>query len=123
MAALLSWWYGRGLRGQAQRVLARIDRTAEFFSISLLFRTLFDPFRQIDANPTVGGSMDMRMHAAFDRMFSRLIGFMVRSFSIGIGFGAILLIGLIGLLQLVLWPFVPVLPLIGLLLVVLGVGP
>ena len=120
LLTLLSWWYDRGWKGQAARVKRRVARMAEYFSLGLLARTLFDPFRQIDAGAPQGGNVNMQMHALFDRTFSRIIGFAVRSCSIFIGLGAVGFSAVTGALQLALWPLVPALPLIGLVLFAMG---
>jgi hypothetical protein len=110
--ALLSWWYTAGWARLANRAGERISSMLETFSVSLLLRTLFNPFRQIDAGG-VRGPLDVQMRAWFDRSFSRLFGAAVRSFFILMGLGAAFFIGILGLVELVLWPFVPLLPLIG----------
>ena len=49
LVGIFQWWYGAGWRRHMQRVGLGVLRTADFFSIGLLVRTLFDPFRQISA--------------------------------------------------------------------------
>jgi hypothetical protein len=120
LLTLVSWWYDRGWKGQAARAKRRTMRTAEYFSLGLLARTLFDPFRQIDAGVPQGGNVNVQMHALFDRTFSRVIGFVIRSFSIFIGLGAVGFSVVVGGLQVVFWPLVPVFPLIGLVLFASG---
>lgn len=123
LLSVFSWWYGQGLKGQAGRISARLDRLIEFFSIGLLARTLFDPFKQIDANASADGSVNLKLHAWFDRLFSRIMGAIVRSFSIGIGLLCMFLVGVFGLVQLLVWPLVPFLPLIGLVMFIGGWTP
>lgn len=92
----------------------------ESFSVELLARTLFDPFRQISAAQVRGGGLDAQLRAMGDRAFSRVFGAVVRTLFIVLGLLAALLAGVIGVLQLVLWPLVPLMPLIGIGLAVLG---
>jgi len=94
-------------------------RVLETFSVGLLLRTLFAPFRQISAG-NVQGPMAVQVRALGDRLFSRVFGAVVRGFFILFGLIGALLAGLFGLVQLLLWPLLPVLPLVGLLLMVLG---
>ena len=122
IVGLLGWWYGPGWRGCMGRVVDRLAATADFFSISLLLRTLFSPFRQISAG-SVRGPLGVQLRAFFDRLISRLIGAMVRSAMIIAG-GVILTIQAIaGGLASVGWLFVPALPLVGLLLMLIGWMP
>lgn len=115
ISALFSWWYGKGWAQLGQRVMLRVSRALGFFSVGILARTLFDPFRQIDA-AGVRGSFQVQMRAFFDRSFSRVVGFFLRSMVIvfGLAVGTVLLIS--GAIQLVVWPLLPFLPLVGLLI-------
>ena len=116
--SLFSWWYGHGWSGQARRIGLRINGIMDFFSISILSRTLFDPFRQIDAQPHAGP----RPQAFFDQLFSRAMGFVVRSFTILFGLATATGVAIIGLFQLMLWPLMPLTPLFGIILAMWGLG-
>lgn len=122
IVALFSWWYGVGWAQRTKRSGTRIQLALEMFSVSLLLRTLFDPFRQISAGQ-VRGSFDARMHAFGDRLFSRIFGAVVRSLFICIGVVLALFTGLFGLLELVIWPVIPLFPVMGLILMVIGWKP
>lgn len=112
LVALVSWWYTTAWNNLGKRVEQRLATVMSFFSVGLLFRTLFDPFRQIAAAQTKG-SIDAQFRAWGDRLFSRAVGFVVRSIFIVFGLLAGLLTLLFGGLQIILWPFVPLLPVIG----------
>lgn len=118
--SLLRWWYGLGWLDQLKLVRDRFDRTADFFSIELSLRTLFKPFRQIDADAVSKGPLNVVLRAMFDQMFSRVFGAVIRSIMIIIGSIAILLEAIFGGLRLAMWPLVPVLPLIALPLTLTG---
>jgi hypothetical protein len=120
IVALFSWWYGAGWARAAGRVGSRMQIMLETFSVALLLRTLFDPFRQISAGQ-VRGSFDTQLRAMGDRAFSRVFGAVVRSIFIFIGVVGALGMGLFGLVVLIVWPIVPFLPLIGILLMTMGV--
>lgn len=111
--AVFSWWYGAGWARLAKRVMQRTDNVLAFFSVGTLAKTLFAPFRQISAGQ-VQGSMDVQMRAFFDRLISRIVGAVVRSFMIIAGLFSALFAVLLGLLQMLAWPLVPLLPLAGL---------
>lgn len=115
IVGLLSWWYGAGWQQRFTILKERLAMTVDYFSIDLLAKTLFAPFRQISAG-NVNGPVGVKLQAFFDRLISRLIGAMVRSTMIVIGFGAIFIHSLIGIITVVVWAFIPLLPLFGLLL-------
>lgn len=119
---MMTWWYTDGWRQCALRAKERLEATLDYFSISLLFKTLFAPFRQISAG-NVRGSLDVQMRAFFDRLVSRAIGSVVRLIMIGIGSFVIVLNVVVGGIILLLWAIVPALPFIGLILFVFGWVP
>jgi hypothetical protein len=117
--ALFSWWYTTAWKDLARRIERRIGRTLDFFSVGLLFRTLFDPFRQIAASK-VRGSVDAQLRAWADRTFSRFFGAAIRGLFIIIGLFSTALFMVIGFVQLIVWPFIPLLPLIAVLGMIMG---
>lgn len=119
IVGILSWWYGAGWRQRFTILKERLANTMDYFSIDLLARTLFAPFRQISAGK-VSGPLSVKIHAFFDRLVSRVIGAMVRSTMIVIGIGAIFIHSILGLITVIAWAFVPFLPLIGVLLFISG---
>ena len=110
--ALFQWWYGAGWVDQRSLLALRLDKIGDFFSIPLLVRTLFQPFRQISAE-TFNGPLNLQMRLWFDNLFSRFFGAFMRTFMIIIGGLWWLLNGLVGVLWLLLWPLFPALPLVG----------
>jgi hypothetical protein len=85
------------------------------FSIRILLRTLFSPWRRIITYP--GAGLDAKMRAFGDNLVSRCIGFTIRSFVLFAAAIAFILLGLLALLELVVWPLVP---LAGVALIVKG---
>lgn len=110
--SFVRWWYGLGWLDQVGLVRQRLGRTADFFSIRLSLKTLFSPFKQIDADRTKKGSLDVILRAVFDQLFSRFVGVIVRSILIVIGCIALLGEILVGSLGLAAWPFMPIAPLV-----------
>lgn len=117
---LLRWWYGDGLRQRVQLIANRLDGTIDYFSVDLLLKTLFAPFRQISAG-RVDGPLGVQLRAMIDKLFSRVIGALVRLMILIVGGVTIGLQVLLGLLVLVIWLIVPLLPIIGIGLAVMGV--
>lgn len=122
IAGILSWWYGPGWRERVVAMRESLASTMDYFSIGLLLKTLFSPFRQISAGQ-VRGPLAVQMRAFFDRLISRLIGAMVRTTIIIVGLVAIFFSMVIGVIGLVLWAFIPLLPIAGLVLWLIGWMP
>lgn len=118
--ALVSWWYGSGWLDQIGLVRRRFAGVADRYSLSLLLRTLFSPFKQLDAYSGGSGPLDARMRAWLDRLISRLIGAMIRSLMLIVGLIAIVIEAMFAVFRLVFWPLVPALPVIGLVLALVG---
>lgn len=116
---LLVWWYGAAWVDVLKQVFGRAERILVAFSVGLLARTLFAPFRQIDAGQ-VRGSLEVQLHAWFDRTFSRVIGFLVRSIMICTGCLAAALAVAAGIVWAILWVLIPVLPAVGIFLMLTG---
>lgn len=112
--SFLEWWYSRGWAIYFEGFRARIRNSADFFSIGLLLKTLFQPFRQISANESdENRGIDAHFQIIIDKLISRLIGAIVRICIIVAGL-ILMTIEIIGGIALgILWPFVPLLPIAG----------
>lgn len=122
IVGLIGWWYGPGWRQRVSLVGERLAATLDFFSIDLLLRTLFSPFRQISAGG-VRGPLGVQLRAFFDRLLSRLIGAGIRLVLILVGSLALVATVLIGGLVIILWAVVPLLPIVGFMLLLIGWVP
>ncbi len=99
------WWYGPGWIGVGRGLNRRLSNLAEAFSVDLLLRTLFAPWRRIVSYPEA--SLGAHFHALIDNFVSRCIGFIVRlSVIIAAGLSAVVLL-ILGVGQLVAWPVLP----------------
>lgn len=122
LVGILTWWYGDGWRKRVVMVGGRIARSNDYFSVGLLLATLFSPFRQISAG-AVEGSFGVQMRALLDRLISRMIGMIVRTFMIIIGLIVIFFQAIFGGIVVLAWLLVPLLPIMGLLMLVIGWVP
>lgn len=122
LVGILSWWYGDGWRQRFSIVKSRLARTSDYFSISILLKTLFSPYRQISAG-NVSGPIGVQLRASVDRLISRVVGMFVRLFVIIAGILSISLQAAIGIIVLSGWMFVPALPMIGLMMFAIGWVP
>jgi hypothetical protein len=118
----LRWWYSAGWQWAWERSVGqRVQWCVETFSLGTLVRTLFAPFKQTFAGQAKGSIGDF-FRALVDKTISRVIGFFVRSFLIGIALGCIVFVFITGLLLLLLWPFIPLTPILAVVLLGIGVG-
>lgn len=122
LVGILTWWYGDGWRERAGMIGVRIARANDYFSVGTLLATLFSPFRQISAG-SVGGSIATQFRGLIDKLISRIIGAIIRTFMIIFGLLVILLQAIFGAIVLVFWLFVPLFPVIGLVMAVIGWVP
>ena len=97
--------------------VAKLERmllsTLDFFSVSILFKTLFNPFRQIVG---VSANGSIAMQAVIDSLISRFIGAVIRLVTLLIGMLVISLQTVASLLALLIWIVMPTVPMIAVIL-------
>lgn len=119
IVGIVSWWYGAGWKSLIVRVREALLTVYDNFSLGLLLRTLFSPWRQISAG-RVRGPLGVQIRAFFDRLISRIIGGIVRSVVLIFGSIAVLGVALVGLLRIVLWPLLPLFPIVATIWAITG---
>ena len=102
-----TWWYGRGWQQLAHNMHRRITKTSSMFSVPILLRTLFAPWKRIITYP--GASIDAKIRAFGDNMVSRAVGFSVRLLVLFSAAIMLLLVSAVAVIELVVWPFLPLL--------------
>lgn len=122
IVGLFSWWYGAGWLRCLVAVRDNLLSVYDYFSLDLLLRTLFAPFRQISAGK-VRGPIGVQVRALVDRLISRAIGSIMRTVMIVVGSATLFIAAVIGLLRIVIWPIIPVLPVIFVLFAMIGWVP
>lgn len=122
IVGMFSWWYGAGWKRCAMRVQEKLASLYDYFSLGLLVKTLFAPFRQISAGK-VRGSLETQARAWFDRLISRVVGACVRTCVIIAGIVALTIRALFGLLQIVAWPLIPAIPVVMIVMGMIGWVP
>ena len=103
--AFFGWWYGAGWRQVARNVGLRLTKTSHMFSVPILLRTLFAPWRRIMTYP--GAGLGERVRALGDNLVSRAVGFTVRIFVLVTVSVLLLLVGIAGIIEIALWPLAP----------------
>ncbi|MDQ5913680.1 MAG: hypothetical protein QG623_299 [Patescibacteria group bacterium] len=116
---ILGWWYGAGFKDLIARFKTLFEGTVDFFSIDILAKSLFQPFRQTLTDVHYKRTLGQKIG---DAVVSRSVGFITRFFIILIG-GLLMIFELLAFgLILLLWPFVPFSPALFIMMAVLGVG-
>lgn len=103
--ALIQWWYGRGWSGVIKANQQRLLHLADMFSVEILVRTMFAPWKRIITYP--GAGLDAHLRAWVDNLVSRVVGFFIRSFVLFSAAVAVLALSLLGVAELVFWPLAP----------------
>jgi len=121
---LFIWWYGAGLKTRTARVTNTLKRTQDNFSIGLALKTLFKPFRQIDAGGASADTpLDSRMRRFLDRTISRFVGAFARLFLVIGGLCTLLVQTIFGAAAISLHLVAPLLPILGIFLTITGMTP
>lgn len=116
------WWYGAGWLAAVKHVIEKISGLYDYFSIDLLLKTLFSPFRQISAG-RVDGPLNIVIRAFFDRLLSRVIGAIVRTIVVFIGLFSLAVAVILGLAYIISWALIPLIPFAGMSLMLAGWMP
>lgn len=122
IVGFLQWWYLRGWTDFIHKILSLLSSLVDSFSISLLLKTLFAPYKQISAYGSGNESIQAQISDFFDKLLSRVIGMILRLIIMAIGIVVILLGVLFGGIAILIWPLLPVLPFVGIILTVVGVS-
>ncbi len=120
IVGLLGWWYVSGWRKVGVILLEKLANTEDFLSIDQLIGSLFAPFKQISATTSRQGTFQDKVREWFDKQFSRIFGFIIRSLLILLGLIWLLIQTLVGLIIFLVWPMLPLLPIIGFILMFSG---
>lgn len=117
--AFIKWWYGAGWLGTVLGTKRRLEDLARNFSLIILLKTLFAPWKQLDAFGGQGRGLDAKLRAWLDKSISRFIGFLVRSATLWAAFFGLIFLLVSRLVWIIIWPC---LPLAVPLLLALGLG-
>jgi hypothetical protein len=105
LIAFFSWWYGRGWQQVAGSFRPRTQAVSDSFSVNQLLKTLFSPWRRIITPP--GRSLEDKMRAMVDNMFSRVIGFFVRLLVLVGAVVTLLVVAIFTVVETFAWPLIP----------------
>lgn len=99
------WWYGPGWKAAAKGISKGINGVSRLFSIPILIRTLFAPWKRIISYP--GASLDAKLRAYGDNIVSRAVGFTVRFLVLLTALATSTVVAVGGIVGCVLWPLAP----------------
>ncbi len=105
MTVFLSWWYKNGWFQIIRSINPRTQEVLAFFSVSQISRTLFAPWRRIITYSSA--SLEAKIRAWFDNLFSRTVGFIVRLIVLFTALIIVILVSLSTLIEILLWPILP----------------
>jgi hypothetical protein len=103
---LIKWWYGPGWIKAFVDIKSRASGIARAFSITILLKTLFAPWKRIITYSD--RSLGDKFRALLDNIVSRAVGFVVRGIVLVAALLLTLLTAVVYLLIALIWPFVPV---------------
>src|SRR5687768_8970679 len=104
---MLRWWYGTGWLQATHRITSLPLGVERHFSVSLLARTLFAPWRRIVS--AGGRSLDAKIRDALDNFVSRCVGFVVRFLVLFTAMLGMLAAFVFSVAAVIIWPLVPLL--------------
>jgi hypothetical protein len=113
-----TWWYSTGWLKTVNDLKRRSNNVLRTFSVFLLIKTLFKPWRRIITYP--GQGLKSRLSALIDNSISRVIGFVIRLFTIIAAFIVFIVVNLISLLSIIIWPILPILIIIAVIKGIVG---
>jgi len=107
MFTYFSWWYSEEPVYLARAAQVITKKVYLNFSVPILLRTLFDPWKR-DVISAENPSLDVAIRIWTANLFSRVIGFIVRSMTILVGIiltGIVFILLIIGIIA---WYFMPI---------------
>lgn len=115
LVSMFQWWYSDGIVKQVNGVKTWLSKINDQFSIPLLLKTMFQPFRQISANES-GLALEDRMRAWLDKLVSRLVGAFIRFFVMIAGVMVMIVAAIVSVFRLIIWILLPFMPILGVIL-------
>ncbi len=114
------WHYGDALVSYIRILKNFWWFVVSYFSMPLLFTTLFVPYKRMTEEPAEG--LSSWLEASVMNSLSRLVGFLVRLFLLGVGFVTLCILTIGGMFVYGIWLILPLLPTVllitGLLLII-----
>lgn len=107
---MITWWYGLGWLQRVASLKAQLANWMKYFSLGILLKTLFQPWKQITTVAGSGTSLDAKKDALIDNMVSRLVGFLVRSSVFFVALLVVAVVLVVNVVYVLIWPLIPLSP-------------
>lgn len=115
---IFRWWYGPGWGQAFRNIKMHTVGVSRSFSIPILLRTLFAPWRRVISYP--GKTLEEHFRAFVDNIVSRSVGFVVRLIVL-ISAAIIIILTAIGYsLLAIVWPLIPLIVIFCIVMGVIG---
>jgi len=112
--SIFQWWYTNGWAERWRGIFTRTSELAESFSLGIILKTLFKPWKQTTSLSSGGFFQKL-----VDNTISRFVGFWIRLFVLFGGLFYIFTSFLVNVVVAIIWPLVPVSPI---LFITIGLG-
>ena len=103
---LLTWWYSRGWLELAHRSAKFVSDLYNYFSVNLLLRTIFAPWKRIISYGSQ--SLNEKLRSLGDNLVSRMVGLGVRLVVLITAVILLFLSLVISVVAVLVWPLVPI---------------
>lgn len=100
-------WYIESIKRISQVAYLMVLKNLDYFSIPLLLKTFFQPWKR-DILSTQGLSLNQKFQIWTFNLMSRIIGAIIRFFTIIIGLILTLVLMIFGLLAVIAWILMPI---------------
>ena len=114
---MLGWWYSQGWLWTLRATQKRLQTVGRVFAVSILIRTLFAPWKQIQTVST----FQTFFRDLVDNTVSRGIGAVVRGAILFWTLVLSILIIIFGIISFIVWPIIPLFVIILPILTISGV--
>jgi len=103
----LGWHYSKAIRSLSRVWKIFLIFIFNYFSIDLLFKNFFDPWKRMDDNYPKSFNLKDYFYAFMTNTIVRIVGIIMRTFLIIIGVTAYLIFALFYPLAIILWLLLP----------------
>jgi hypothetical protein len=101
-----SWWYSAGWKTVLSDIRQRFQFVYSSFSVAIITKTLFAPWRRIISYP--GTSVGDHFRAGVNNLIGRVIGMFIRLAVLFAAAVLCLIIALSGVVEIIAWPLLPI---------------
>ena len=116
----LTWHYSTAYRDFLRAWINYLWFVAHFFSLEILLRTFFTPFKRISEKNNAGLDIGAILEVFAVNLLMRLVGMLVRTVLISIGLVVLFGVAVGGVLGLLVWTLLPGILLMLLLISIFG---